>query len=249
MGKIWMLLMVAIAALHTQAQGYYVEMKASMGGQPMAEMKLYAQDGNSRSEITSNMGGVANLNMVILNLKSTPDKVYLIDVSKKTYSEISTANNADYKDDSKDEYEVTVIGKEKVNGYNSTHVRITKKGETNAMEMWTTTELADYKALAMIKSKYTGKMNLYKQLEAKGAAGFPVRIKTAEAGRDMQMDLIKVERKAHAASLFSLEGFTKTEGINNLGIDMKEMMKKLQDMTPEERERMMKILQQQYQPK
>ena len=249
MKKITTLLMVAIAALHIQAQGYYIEMKVSMGGSPMADMKIYAQDGNSRSEVNSNMGGMANLNLIILNLRSTPDKVYMLDAAKRTYSESNTTSNADYKDAEQEDYEVNVIGKEKVNGYNTTHVRIKKKDDAHTMEMWTTTELIDYKDLAMVKSKYTGKANLYKQLEAKGAAGFPVRVKTNEMSRDVQIDLVKAEKRAQPASLFSLDGYTKTDVMNTMGIDIKEMMQKMQNMTPEERERMLKMLQQQYQSK
>lgn len=250
MKKILILLLVALAAIQIQAQGYYVEMKVTMNDAKVADMKIYAQDGNSRSEINSNVAGM-QINMVMLTLKSEADKVYMLDEKAKTYSEISTATAKDYKDAPLSDYTVTVLGKEKVNGYNCTHVRIHKKGETHASEMWTTKEIADYAVLSQIKGKYTGKDNMITALKANGAEGFPVRVKTVEMSRDVQVDLVKAEKKTNAAGMFSLSGYTKTEGINNMGVDMKEMMKKLQDMTPEEREKMLKMLEQQYknQPK
>lgn len=250
MKRILMLAAVLIAALQINAQGYYVEMKVTMNDARVADMKIYAQDGNSRSEINSNVAGM-QINMVMLTLKSEADKVYMLDEKAKTYSEISIATAKDYKDAPVSDYEVTVIGKEKLNGYNTTHVRIQKKGETHAIEMWTTKDIADYETLSKIKGKYTGKDNLIAALKAKGAEGFPVRVKAVEMGREVQVDLVKAEKKTSASNMFSLSGYTKTEGINNMGVDMKEMMKKLQDMTPEERERMLKMLEQQYknQPK
>lgn len=250
MKKVLILLTIAVCAIQAFAQGYYVEMKVSMGGNKVADMKMFEQDGNSRVEVNNNIGGI-KIDVVMLTLKNMPDKVYLIDELKKTYSE-SDANSAqDYEDAAQEDYEVTVLGKEKVNGYNSTHVRIKRKGDTHSMEMWTTTDIADYKSLLMIKGKYTGKENLTKALEAKGAAGFPVRVKVVEMNREMQVDLVKAESRSNPASMFSLTGFTKTEGIVNMGMDMEKVLKDLQNMTPEEREKMLKMLEQQFksQPK
>ena len=236
------------------AQGYYVEMKMTATGSKEGmngTMKSYSQDGNSRSEINMNIAnapaGIGNIAM--LTLKDKPETVYMLNEKEKTYSEFSSANdNEDMKDYPKSEYEIIVVGKEKVNSYNCTHIRVKRKGSSHETEMWTTTELTGYAEFSKMKTKYTGKANMLKALEEKGAAGFPVRIKSDERGHSMQIDLVKAEKRNNPASLFSLAGYTKTENpIMPGGPDMQELMKKMQNMSAAEREAWMKRMQEQYQ--
>jgi len=140
-----------------------------------------------------------------------------------------------------------VVGKETVNGYNTTNVIIKINGKQRE-ELWTTKDIAGYADFSKVKSKYTGKENMYKALAAKGADGMPVRIKIEERGHGMQMDLVKAEKRNNPAGLFSLSGYTKGNGFSGMpgGEGMQEMMEKLKNMSPQEREEMMKRLQQQY---
>lgn len=235
------------------AQGFFIEYKiTSTTGQGglTGSMKTYAQDGNSRVEMNMNVTGMGGMNMASLYLKSSPGLVYLLNEQGKTYSELSTTTDEDWKDYPQSEYEVTVIGKEKVNGYNATHVKIRRKGSTHDMEMWNTTELPGYADYANLKTKFTGKSNLLKALEAKGATGFPVRIRSAEKQYSMQMDLVKAEKRSNPANLFSLSGYTKGAAGHGSGtnINVQEMINNMQNMTPEEREIWLKKLEEQYKP-
>lgn len=247
MKKILLVLAIVATAARGFAEGYYVEMKISSGGQTVADMKLYAQDENTRTEMNTDLGGMGKMNIVMLTLKSAPKKMYMLDTKAKTYSEMDESDTDQYGKAPKDGYEVTVLGKEKVNGYNCTHIKVKIKDVDAPMEMWTTTELSDYKSLSLIRSKYTGNESLYKELEAKGVSGFPVRIKTTEMGQVAQIDLVKVEHKTLDSGLFSLTGYTKKETAAPMGLDYQKMIKEMQNMTPEERERIMKMMQQQYQ--
>jgi hypothetical protein len=247
MKKILTATLVTIMCHVAFAQGFYFEMKMSSSSQgELGTMKVYGQDGNSRADIAMNIPGMGAKNINTLVLKSVPGTVYMLDEKAKTYSELSTGD--DWKDAAQDEYEVTVIGKEKVNGYNSTHVKVKKKGKSDEQELWTSIEIADYASLSKLKTQYTGKENLAKALEAKGAGGFPVRIKTVEHGNTIQVDIVKAEKRTNPASMFTLTGYNKSEGagspINSK--DLQEMVKKMQNMTPEEREKMIEQLKKQY---
>ncbi len=245
---------LAFILAHTflMAQGYYMEYKLSSGGPAngvSGTLKTYAQDGNSRMEMNMNMPNMGAVKMTSLVLKSTPGTVYMVDEKNKSYSELSGTGEEAWKDHPENEYEITLIGKEKVNGYNTTHVKINRKGEKTGMEMWTTTDIEGYAEYSKIKTQYTGKDNLLKALEAKGAKGFPVRIKTAEENHPMQIDLVKAEKRSNPSALFSLAGYTKSAGYHPSTIDnnAQEMLKKIQNMTPEEREKWIQQMQDQYQ--
>jgi len=239
------------------AQGFYIEFNITSSGKEgsmTGSMKTYYQDGNSRADISMavpHMPGSGTVSLVSLTLKDTPDKVYMLDEKNKSYSEIDLRSDEDWKDVPESDYEVTVIGKESVNGYNATHVKVLRKGSKTPEEFWNSTEVPGYQDMAKIKTKYTGKDNMRKALEAKGASGFPVKVKTTEQGNSIQIDLVKAEKKNNPSGLFTLNGYTKSQTgtIIPPGIDVQQMMKDMQNMTPEEREKWIQEMQKQYQPR
>ena len=252
MNKLLTLLLLLGLTATCFAQGFYVEFKMSSidrGNTFNGNMKAFSQDGNTRSEIDMKVpqmpGG--GIKMTSLILKATPDKIYMLNEKDKTYSEMSTGSSEEWKEHTPAEYEVTLVGKETVNGYNTTHVIIKVNGKQQE-ELWTTKDIAGYVDFSKIKSKYTGSANMYKALAAKGADGMPVRIKAMERGQGMQMDLVKAEKRNNPASLYSLSGYTKGSGFAGApgGEAMQEMMEKMKNMTPAEREEMLKKLQQHY---
>jgi tRNA threonylcarbamoyladenosine biosynthesis protein TsaB len=166
----------------------------------------------------------------------------------KTYSEIVTDNSADWADYEQSEYEITVIGKEKVNGYNATHVKVKVKGGKNLQDMWTSTDIAGYADFARVKTQYTGKDNLNSALAAKGAAGFPVRVVASQDGQSFQIDLVKAEKKAVDKNLFSLSGYEKGGMYPGLpgSIDVSKL-KDLQNMSPDEQRKLIEDLMKQIQ--
>ena len=244
MTKFTTLLLAVLFSYCATAQGYYFEMKMSSSKQAdMGNMKAYAQDGNSRSEVHA-VTAMGNMDITALNLKSNPGKIYMVNDKDKTYSEMDANQNGQWKDSQQDDYEVTVIGNEKVNGYNSTHVKVKRKDSKIDEEMWVTTEVPDYTSFMSVKTKFTGRTNLYKALEAKGAKGFPIRIKTATAGNDIQVDFVKAEKRNNPASLFSIDGYKKSDNAMMGGVNVQEMMQKLKNMTPEEQKALMEQMKQ-----
>jgi Domain of unknown function (DUF4412) len=247
MKRLIILLIASLFGCAAFSQGFYMEMKmGTTDNADMGVMKVYSQDGNSRSEINLNTPG-GPMDMLTLILKGTPNTLYVLNTKGKTYSEMDISQNNQYKDFPKEDYEVTVLGKEKVNGYNATHVKIMHKGSSVIEEMWTSKDVADYSALINAKTKFTGRLNLNKALAEKGADGFPVRIKTAERGMNVQVDLVKAEKRNFLASLFSLDGYAKSSAPSmGGGMSQQEMLQKIQNMTPEERQQYIEQLKNQY---
>lgn len=246
MKKLTVIILSTMFSCAAFAQGFYMEMAMSSTGKgAMGTVKVYSQDGNSRSEInmTTQMGA---MNMVTLILKSEPNTLYMLNDKNQTYSTMDLDKNNQYKDFPEEDYEVTVLGKEKVNGYNTMHVKVMRKGAQEPEEMWTSKEVVDYSAFISAKTKFTGRNNLNKALAAKGAEGFPVRIKTTEHGTEIQMDLVKAEKRNQPATLFSLDGYTKSATKTVGGQSQQEMMQKLQNMTPEERQKYIEEMRKQY---
>lgn len=249
MKRITLFLSLIAFALMGYSQGYYIEMKLTSAKEgEMGTMKVYSQNGDSRSQMQMSMRGV-NLDLSYIFLKSTPNTIYMLNEKDKTYYESTVNDDESFKDYPQNEYEVTVVGKEKVNGYNSTHVKIKVKGQTHEQEMWTTTEIGDYAGFSQIKTKYTGRGNLFKALEAKGATGFPVRMKMLEGGNAITIDVVKAEKRTNPSTLFSLAGYTKSSKatFSPGGIDTKELMEKMKNMTPEERQKWIEEMQKKYQ--
>jgi hypothetical protein len=242
--KISVCIMLVAATIYAIGQGAYVEYKLSSGEGVGGTMKMYFQDGNSRSEMEMQIPGMpgGGMNNASVYLKSNPDKIYMLNEKNKTYSEmdISKLDNAQQPAEKNDEYEVTVVGKEKVNSYNATHVKVKHKGSKTEMDMWTSADVANYASYQNIKSKYTS-VGLYKALKEKGADGVIVRMVVGDHGHNMQMDLIKAETKSVDAAKFSLAGYTKSERPSygpGPGADRQELMEKMKNMTPEERKEM-----------
>lgn len=232
----------ALSTLFSFSQGYYLEFKISGSALMDGSMKVYAQNGVSRSEIVLSNEDAKKImpnGMAVLFKEETPTVSYLLNPSEKKYSEIKLANSNEWRDYNKEDYEITVLGKEKINGYNTTHVKIKVKSEGFTQELWLSKDLADYAIFSKIKTQYTGKDNLYKALQAKNVEGFPVKILMEQKGVNMEIELVKAEKKALAASLFSLDGYSKASLFSNfMDIDFSELQDS-DNLSVEEKQRMM----------
>jgi hypothetical protein len=230
---------IPIITLASVQQGIYAEYKMT-SDKGNGLMKMYFFDGNSRTETNIEIPGMPGNGtmMIMITKKDSSDIIYIVNESSKTYTEMnSKAIKAEVV---KDEIEITVLGKEKVNNYNCTHVKISDKSKNVEMEMWNSKEVIDNSFLKDINNQYLANSNYVKELETKSADGFLVRLLNGK----MQMDLVKAEKRDIDLSMFSLEGYTKTEAPNLF--DTNKMMQDIQKMTPEEREQYLDKLKEQY---
>lgn len=208
------------------------------------ETKLFIAKEGVRTESTSKMKNMpVNLQMVILSPSETPNLVYLVNTARKSYTvidtdrmkkEIAEAGQSDSYNDAK----IENLGKESVNGYSCTHVRITNK--ESVMEMWVSKEILDYFTYARMQSANDRNMpSLARRLKEGGLDGFPVKIWHKQA--NIVTELIKVEKQGLDASLFKVpEGYTKSElPAMNYGAspeqsrEMEAMMKKMHEQMKE----------------
>jgi hypothetical protein len=244
------LLLIVLGSLAVSAQGFYIEFKMTGQNGVSGTTKSYSLNGNIRTEIDmSGNKSPGGFKWVSISLKDQPQKSYSINEAAKTYSEIDLSV-VTKRDSDPSQYVVTVIGKEKVNGYNCTHIKVKKGQSPNLEDLWVSTEVVNYKLYATIKSKYTSE-GLLKAMEAKGVSGFPVRTVAIDHGQSIQIDLVKAEPRTNPASLFSLAGYTKAGapgGVSGSSQQAQDAMKKIQTMTPEERQKFIEQLRKQSPP-
>ncbi len=235
------MILLSAVLLHgvVMAQGTYLEFKMTSSDGIGGTMKTYTQDGNVRTEMNMLMAAMpgGGIKRTVLILKNEPRTSYVLNDASKTYT-VNTMGDHEPSMADQTDYEITVIGKEKVNGYDATHVRVKAKGSQMEEDLWTSSGVLYYDKYKASLTKYTS-AGMYKALAAKGADGFPVRIMAGEHGHKVQMDLVRAEMKSNPASLFSLDGYTRSEGgyAGAMSRGTQSTINAIQTMTPEQRQR------------
>ncbi len=205
-----------------------------------SETKLFIAKQGVRTESSSHMKNMpSDIQMVTVSPSETPNLIYLINPAHKSYSVIDTNEMRKEmagveKSDGYNNAKIENLGKETVNGYNCSHVRITH-GES-VMEMWVSKEILDYFTYARMQSANDKNMpELARRMKAEGLDGFPVKIWHKQA--NIITELTKVEKHGLEASLFKVpEGYTKTEfpaihlgSSANKKKELEAMVKKMQE--------------------
>lgn len=236
---LWLWFAINLPAL----AGQYLEYKIQLQNKYSGVVKTWYQDGHSRSEILIPGVPLGMGNMVAITQKQKPDVVFVINEQEKTYMEIS-GSAADREADEKEILEVKIIGQEKANGYQATHILVKRKGQKFEEHLWVSKELKGYQEFKKMKGKYLADDKVLKAYEAKGIEGFPVKMNVETEEGMVSMDLIKAEEMAVSDSKFSLAGYEKAPSMPMMpgGMDLE----KLKNMSPEERQRMVEQLMKQY---
>ncbi|NTV99040.1 MAG: DUF4412 domain-containing protein [Chlorobiaceae bacterium] len=227
-------------------------MQTSIPGAANAETKMFISKEGMRYESTTTVKQLANpIKMVMISPAGTPNLIYLINDETKSYTiidtdqikkDLETAGRKDFYEDAK----IENLGKENVNGYDCTHIRITS--DKNVMEMWVSRDIIDYATYAKMQGARDKNMSsLARKLKDAGLDGFPVRTSismsapSAAEGKEpaaVVTDLVKVEKQGLDASLFKVpDGYVKAEipSMMNFGsspknrAQMDAMMKKMQE--------------------
>ena len=250
--KTLFLILISLINLSSFA-GTYVEFTVKGPANPGAEsgiagkMKAWYQDGNTRSQMQMDLpagseripgfSGMGNLVMLLLN--EQPDKTFMLNEKEKTYFEMPKRRGREEQENQEEDFDITIIGKEKINGYNCTHIRARSKsgGPKAEMEWWISQEVPGYQEMKNFRTRQFNTKSMYKALKEKGVEGFPVKILTTNPGRGrnmaMELELVKAEVMDIPESRFSLAGYTKKEGSPFMpgGMDPE----KIKNMSPEER--------------
>lgn len=235
-------LVAAIASI--AKEGMYVEYSLT-SARFSGSVKSFSQDGNNRTE--TNFSGSSmpkSINMLLLTLAQTPGTVYTLDQDKKTYTASTVKPGTE---PSENDYDVTIVGNETVNGYRCVHAIVRNTKSQSVTNLWLSKDIPDYRAYFEVKNKYLNSPNMFTALKAKDAEGFVIRMSIDERGNQVEMNLVKAEKRTLDASMFSLHGYTKTETFSPVGGPTSVDVQKLQNMTDEERKQYIEQLKQQYQ--
>ncbi len=214
---------------------YYMEFKMQIGNEKDGMnniSKTWHNASASRIEMDMNIPGMGVKKNVMLINKNNPGVIINLDDAKKSYTEIkSPTDTSNY-----EKYTIEILGKEKVGIYNCTHAIV--KSKDQVFEVWTTKEIEAYKELqksAFIKNQTKGMNNAFLSGELEGMM---VKMKDASPKEAMSMELVKFEKGNFPQSMFEIPaGYTK-----GMSFDPS----KMQNMTPEERQKMMEEIMKQY---
>jgi Domain of unknown function (DUF4412) len=193
----------------------YITSTTSKKGAPSNDTSsTFLTKSDGRHEMRINMPGVMTGKMIIIGHINQPTYSVSLHPDEKTYSlnviDTSLINGRT------ENYQVTRIGNETVQGYSCVHVKMkTTTGSglfksTSTMDLWTSTAVPGYglyKSLMDGRSASTPRM--MQALDNAGAGGFMVRMDAGGKDYTMSMVLVHAEEKNLPASLFEIPaGYT-----------------------------------------
>ncbi|MDB5105031.1 MAG: hypothetical protein JWP91_2720 [Fibrobacteres bacterium] len=141
---------------------------------------------------------------VLLDAK-TPKVVWLVNDNLKTYSYLNISDALPPADTAGGKYVLKVLGKEKILGYECTHLTLTRPHEL--VDAWITNELPDVygvlKKLQEANPAY-GDLSIFRALEDAGRSGMPMKYIVVRDGQRVTMTVRKTERKPLPAAMFTV---------------------------------------------
>ncbi|RZL50295.1 MAG: DUF4412 domain-containing protein [Pedobacter sp.] len=227
------LLCLSFFANTSFAGDVYAEYKMTgMGNKPIIT-KIYSKNGDLRTEADVEMGN-RKMTTNSLMFKSKPDITLVFNAMNKTYTEVKNTNSAS----SVKDFDVKVIGNEKIGNYNCTHVKMSSNGQS--WDMWYAKDLPSISFPVSGQNSASSKKMLA-LLKSKGITGMPVKISIVKPGSStgMTMLLTKYEQKTLSAALFTIPAGYKKSSVS---FDAE----KMKNMTPQQKKEMiMKMMKEQ----
>jgi Domain of unknown function (DUF4412) len=205
MKKIILVCTTLLMSIPVFSQDMYLEYK--MSGPMAATNKVYTSStAGIRMEMEMNLPQIGKMTNIMLMPKGK-NIVYTYNTKSKTYTESNTAS----KKESDLDVKFVVVGNEKVNGYNCKHIKMTMKNKM-VTDMWTTKDIAGYEVMESLSKSSDNIVSnkIYNQLKSQGADGMMVKTEMQIGKNKMINQLVKAEKHANAAGLFSLPpGYSK----------------------------------------
>lgn len=144
------------------------------------------------------------LKMSVLLDAKTPGTVFLVNDPLKTYSPIAVPDSA-AAPPAAGKYTIKVLGKEKILGYECTHVVISRDKEL--IDAWITQELPEvYRVLKRLQqaNQQIAETAAFRALDESGRAGLPMRCTVVRDGQKVTTVVRSITRKKLPASLFAV---------------------------------------------
>lgn len=222
-------------------------MKTTLPNAGTSNMKLYIGPKGMRAESKTDMPAHAGVvSMTILSLADKPDTVYMINDATQSCMELDVSNvkQEAAADDPYLDAKVDKLGKERVNGFDCNHVRLTWPDSDRSVEMWVAKDFLDYFAYARMQgSKERRYERLAQKLKSAGLDGFPVKMVMSPEG--IVTELVKAERTTPDSSLFEVPANctkiaiptmpTGPQGMNNKNLkELQNWARKMQQQMPQQ---------------
>jgi hypothetical protein len=249
---------LAAAPAFAQFEGE-IDSKITGQGGMTGTSKVFVSKLGSRTEMDMQSANMP-MHMVTLMKFSAPDVMYLINDKTRTYGEIDvkkTRESVAKRKADQEPYSVKVLGSEKVLGYSTKRILISRPGDSSEMEVWATKDLLglSYESMRGLMRRGSGQDDsaLMKALKDAGADGFFLRMVTREKGKTEALttiEMTKLERRSLPASTFEIPpGYTKREGAMGAMGDVspeaaEQMRKAMEKLTPEQRKQMEEMMKQ-----
>jgi len=178
--------------------------------------------------------------MTTLQKFSEPNLIYTVNDERKVYSVVDLKKTKSFADDT---YTVTRLGSDTIAGYMCEKVRLTSQNQTETdlcvakniagMDVW----------IAMMERTAQIKGGMFKALKRAGVEGLPIKMVVHRKEENlpiMTTEVVRIEAKSLAASLFEVPSTYKKEDVISL-LATPEMAERMQNfvdkMTPVQRKR------------
>jgi len=181
--------------------------------------KYFTSDGEGRAEMNlPGMMGVKGANaLIILAHVSQPRYSLILDASEKTYS-LNVIDTSLINSGGDNDYKVTKIGTEAIQGYNCVHAKIISTvgsgmfKSTTTMDVWTSKDVPGYAILKKTMTVQNVTPKMMQALEQAGCGGFFVKMSSQGKDFSMNMILIKTHQENFPASMFCIPaGYTESK--------------------------------------
>lgn len=238
---------------HAEFEGI-LEMKVTMAQSGGGTAKISISKLGTLSETKINVQGMSTETSVLFKT-SSPDLAYALNPKAKTYQEINMKAAKEMAAKEVPDYDVKKIGTETINGWKCDHLIVSDKN--GSMDVWTSKDIGTMSEFEKVFQQQAGSSDaLIKKLKAINADGFWVKMtrKGADgAGGSITMELTKAEKKKLNPATFDIPaGYSKAAAPTMGGPGgqippevMQKLQERMKDMTPEQREQLMKAMQQQ----
>jgi len=196
--------------------------------------------------------------MVMIQKLAEPDRIYIVNDSRRTYAVESTHRERS-KTDTERKWKVQKLGRDTVAGFACEKALLTAE-DGDQTEVCITTELVASNAWLTAWNRREEQASPLKALKDVGLSGFPVRwIFRNRGSKDVSssVELVRFDRKSVSASFFEIPpGYRKVDSIMETMAMTPEQEKAMQDarkrmqealdkMTPEQRKQYEELMRQQ----
>jgi hypothetical protein len=168
----------------------------------------FTAGGSGRSEMRIPMPGAVTGKICHINRVTEPQYSVILNADNKTYSlmviDTSLINAAT------ENYQVTVVGNETVQGYSCVHSRIKSimgSGlfkSTSTVDVWTSTSIPGYDLYKRLCTTANIRIKMLQAMESAGAGGAVIKETAGDKDYTMTMLLTKAEEKSFPDALFQI---------------------------------------------